>query len=231
MQKRIEFEKVYVLHTRPFRNTSLIVELFSETYGRVSVAARNARGNQSRFKGQLQLFMPLKASWVGDQELKTLTALELNGMPHSLNHQALFSAFYMNELLMRALHREDPHPELFLLYEKVIHQLAKGMPLMPSLRLFEKRLLEALGFGLSFRQDALTHQPLLPLERYAFSAEQGFFASKAGPFLGAHLLAIASEQFDSEEVLSIAKLLMRAALKPIIGEKRLNSRELFAISG
>lgn len=226
---RIELTPVYVLHTYPFRNTSLIAELFSEAHGRLSVVARSARGQKSRYQGQLQLFTPILASWMGNHELKMLTQIELQGMQHILNQKALFSGFYLNELLLRVLHKEDPHPGLFFYYQQSLQQLQQG-PIEPVLRLFEKKLLDELGFGLPLQFEAETHLPLDESVFYDFIPSQGFYRAEQGAFSGVDLLSIASENFKAETTLQAAKRLMRLALRPVLGEKPLNSRELFAIS-
>lgn len=231
---KIELEAVYVLHTRPFRNTSLIVELFSRLQGRVVAVAKSARGPQSRFRGQLQLFTPLLASWMGHHELKTLTHLELNGMPFQLNQTPLFSGFYLNELLMRLLHKEDPHPQLFDHYQQTLCFLEKNNAIPAVLRRFEKKLLDELGYGLSLFRDAKTHQAIQPQHYYQFIPDRGFLICDADTmqeselyFLGRDLLGIAEEQFDIDSVAIAAKKIMRVALSFLLGDVTLQSRMLF----
>ena len=229
---RIALTPVYVLHTRPFRNTSFIVELFSKIYGRVSVVARSARGPKSRYQGQLQLFTPMLASWSGQHELKTLGNIELNGMPLQLNNKPLFCGFYFNELLMRLLHKEDPHPLLFDSYHYNLCRLENGDAISTALRAFEKKLLENLGYGLPLTHEAKTHALIQNDRYYQFVPNQGFFScddmkNNQTYFLGADLIAISEEKFDSESVALSAKRLMRLALLDLLGNKPLNSRELF----
>lgn len=222
---RIDLTPVYVLHTRPFSNTSLIVELFSQAHGRVSVVARSARGEKSRYKGQLQLFTPMLASWSGRHELKTLGAIELNGMPLVLNQKPLFCGFYLNELLMRLMHKEDAHPKLFDCYHLSLCRLARNDSIPLVLRTFEKKILDELGYGLPFLK-------LHPNNAYQFIPNHGFVQSQDSVdeqaiFSGKTLIAISQEQFESESTLQAAKRLMRLALSAILGDKPLNSRELF----
>jgi len=230
---RVDLTPVYILHTRPFRNTSLIVELFSQTHGRISVVARSARGPQSRYKGQLQLFMPMLASWSGLHELKTLGNTELNGMPLQLNQNALFCGFYLNELLIRLLQKEDPHPQLFSLYQNSLCQLENNANNLPAiLRLFEKKLLEELGYGLPLTHDAKTREKIQSDCHYEFIPNQGFFLSDVESrthhyFSGADLIAIFTEKFDTESVANSAKRLMRLAISHLLGNNTLKSRELF----
>ena len=221
MQNHIDLTPSYVLHTRPFRNTSLSVEFFSEKYGRVSAVARSARGMTSRYQNKLQLFTPLLASWSGQHELKSLGNIELNGMPLQLNHQPLFCAFYLNELLMRVLHKEDPHSTLFEYYHDALIALEKNNNIAEILRLFEKRLLGVLGYAFHFEK-------INPDAYYYFDQQHGFIVcDNQSEFLGADLLLISQDKFESEAVLKAAKKLMRLALAPLIGERPLNSRVFF----
>lgn len=229
---RVDLTPVYVLHTRPFRNTSLIVDLFSQTHGRVTAVARNARGPKSRYQGQLQLFTPMLASWVGNHELKTLGAVELNGMSVQLNQNPLFCGFYCNELLVKLLHKEDPHSALFDCYELSLRRLEKNDSIPAVLRYFEKKLLEDLGYALPLSYEARSHEVIRSDAYYQFVPNQGFFRSDAVDdvqysFSGRVLLGIAAEQFDDDAVLLAAKRLMRMALSVVLGNQPLNSRDLF----
>lgn len=224
----ITLTPVFVLHTRPFKNSSLLVELFSEIHGRLSVVANNARGPKSRFQGQLQLFTPMMASWYGRHELKTLQQSELSGLAFTLNHTALFSGFYLNELLMKLLQKEDPHSDVFALYENTLRMLSAGAPVESTLRRFEKRLLSHLGFGIPFSHEAKSGRPINTICHYDFLPTQGFVLSQDHTaFLGAHLQLIAAEVFDTPAVLHAAKLLMRQALQALLGAYLLKSRALF----
>lgn len=220
-------QHIYILHTRPFRNTSLLVDILTEDHGRLSLVARNARGPRSRYRGQLQLFTPMTATWSGKSELKTLNHLELTGMPFYLNQQALFCGFYLNELLMRLLHKEDAYPCLFSHYQEALTALEKKDDITQTLRMFEKRLLHSLGYGLPLKQDTIQGEPIQSHLYYEFLPHEGFkLSDNNAEFLGADLLAIHHEDFN-ERVLSAAKRLMRMALSALLGEKPLYSRMLF----
>ena len=232
MSQRLTLQPVFVLHSRPYSNTSLIVELFSKVYGRIAVVAKSARGPSSRFRGQLQLFTPILASWLGAHELKTLTQIELNGMPLQLNQKPLFCGFYLNELLMRLLYKEDPHPKLFDYYHDALNRLEKNNLIPATLRLFEKKLLDELGYGLPFTVEAKTRTKIQADLFYRFEHHHGFFlCSPSEPahtlFLGNDLLAIAEEKFDTDSILQSAKRLFRSSLIYLLGNKPLNSRGLF----
>jgi len=218
---RIDLTPIYVLHTRPFRNTSLLVDLFSEKYGRVSVVARSARGLKSRYQNKLQLFTPLLASWFGNRELKSLGNIEFNGTPLRLNHQNLFCAFYLNELLMRVLHKEDSYSQLFGYYHDALISLENNHDITKILRLFEKRLLTALGYAFHFEK-------IISDRYYHFDYQHGFVVcDDPSKFLGSDLIFISEENFCSEKVLHSAKKLMRLALAPLIGNNPLNSNIFF----
>lgn len=230
---RIDLTSVYVLHTRPYSNSSLIVELFSKNHGRVAAVAKSARGPTSRFKGQLQLFTPLLVSWMGQHELKTLTHAELNGMPLQLNHQSLFCGFYLNELLMKLLHKEDPHPNLFDCYHDSLCCLESSAVVAILLRRFEKRLLEELGYALPLQYEAKSQVLIHAEKKYRYEHQHGFVISNddydhsALIFLGQDLIAIREEKFDVESVVLSAKKLMRVVLANLLGNKPIWSRELF----
>ena len=162
-----------MLHSRAYRSTSLIVELFTWRYGRVSVLARSARGLKSRFQGQLQMFMPILISYSGRGELKNVSQLELNGKPYHLGGRYLMCGFYLNELLVRLLQKEDPHPKVFTLYQDTLNAMEQQQHLEHCLRVFEKRLLQLLGYGLSLQFDAINQQPVVAGQYYRYIPEQG----------------------------------------------------------
>ncbi len=151
---RVEFTCGYVLHQRPYRDTSLIVELYAREHGRLSAFARAARGPRSRFRG-LQAFRPLLLSWVGRGEAPTLTGAEGDGPPPPpLPADRLLSGFYLNELLLKLTVAHDPQPELYAHYTSTLERLRAGEPLEALLRRFEKRLLDLLGYGSELTREA-----------------------------------------------------------------------------
>lgn len=231
MQNRIDLTPAYVLHSRPFRNTSLLVDLFTQQHGLISAVARSARGPKSRYQGQLQLFTPMLVSWSGIHELKTLSNIELNGMPIQLNQKPLFCGFYLNELLMRLLHKEDSHPNLFDLYHHSLRCLEKNDSIPVVLRLFEKKLLDELGYGLPLKQDAKTREKIHPDCFYQYEHQHGFILcaqnNTKNIFSGADLIAIAEERLDNDTILQITKQLTRTAIQYLLGNKKLNSRDFF----
>lgn len=231
MQNRIELTPAYVLHSRPFRNTSLLVNLFTQQYGLISAVARSARGPKSRYLGQLQLFTPMLVSWHGTHELKTLNTVELNGMPIQLNQKPLFCGFYLNELLIRLLHKEDAHPTLFDLYHQTLCRLEKNDSIAIVLRLFEKKLLDELGYGLPLKQDAKTREKIQSNCFYQYEHQHGFILCEQhnaqNVFLGSDLIAIDQENLDDDTILQTAKRLTRTAIQHLLGNKPLHSRDFF----
>lgn len=232
MSQRVTLEPVFVLHSRPYSNTSLIVEFLTRSNGRLPLLARSARGLKSRYKGKLQPFSPMLASWAGRGELMSLGNVELTSSPFRLEGEALFCGFYLNELLIRLLHRDDPHPDIFESYENTLKNLEISANLAKTLRQFEKRLLDQLGYGLSWQVEAQTQKNIIPEGRYQFYSDRGFVpysGSSENPliFSGKNLLAIADENWDDEEVLKAAKKIMRLAIGRHLGDRPLRSRELF----
>ena len=226
----MDLTPIYILHTRPFRNTSLLVDAFSEIHGRISLVAKSARGPKSRYQGQLQLFTPIAANWSGKFELKSLNKMELVGMPLQLNQQALFSGFYLNELLVRLLQKEDAYPKLFYLYQDTLQALEEGHAIEMTLRKFEKNMLAILGYGLPISRDAKTGFPIDADKYYDYYPQHGFrcqLQPNAQSFLGNDLMAMANDCFESESVLQASKRLMRMALAPLLGDKPLQSRSFF----
>ncbi|OGT58699.1 MAG: DNA repair protein RecO [Gammaproteobacteria bacterium RIFCSPHIGHO2_12_FULL_42_10] len=232
--QRVNLQPAYVLHRRSFRETSFLVELFTIEYGRVTVMARGAHKAKSQVPGLLQSFMPLLVSWSGRGELTTLTRVEAKQYAVRLQGDCLFAGLYLNELLMRLLHKWDTHTELYKIYGKTIEILQTPPLLQKTLRSFEKSLLEILGYGILSQSDRSIVQRFLPDQFYRFIPGSGFLLSEteetfsAGPnvFSGKNLLAIAAEDWRDNSILSDAKRLTRFALAPLLGNQPVYSRTL-----
>jgi DNA repair protein RecO (recombination protein O) len=231
---RITLHPAFVIHQRPYRETSLIVELFTEQYGRIAAVAKGVKTQRSSLRATLQSFSPLLASWQGKGDLVTLVAAEATGAPMWLKGNCLLSAFYINEILIRLLPKNDPYPKLYTIYHETLLELQQGELQQKTLRIFEKKLLEELGYGLQLQYDLCDEQPFDAEKNYRFYPELGFkptsYDEKVAEiflFKGASLLAIARDQLEASEVLLDAKRLMRLALTPLLGPKPLNSRKLF----
>ncbi|WP_426417298.1 DNA repair protein RecO [Aestuariirhabdus sp. LZHN29] len=230
---QISLANAYLIHSRPYRETSLIAELLTQEQGRVSVLFKGVRGGKARHKGVLQPFGRLLVNWQGRHELKTGTDVEAAEVRFILQGHYLFSALYANELLLRLLQPHDPHPELFHLYELFLQSLAGNAALEPTLRSFELQLLELLGYGLPLDVEAATGDPLEADRWYQYDAQAGFYPVLPGSgsvlqcYSGEMLLALAQGQLDTPDQLRAAKRLMRLALAPLLGDRPLRSRDLF----
>jgi DNA repair protein RecO (recombination protein O) len=227
---RVMMQPAYVLHHRPYRETSSLLELLTEAHGRTGAVARGARHASSRWRGLLQPFRPLLLSWSGRGDLVTLTAAEAASPLLAIPAARLMSAWYANELLLRLLGRHDPQRGVFLAYATLLAELAGDGLETRALRLFEKRLLDALGYGLALTHDALTGAPIDPARSYAYRLERGpqevGVAEGELVIAGSSLLAIARETLGDEAALRDARRLLRASLDLYLGERPLKTREV-----
>jgi len=227
---RIQLEPAYVLHTRSFRETSLIVEAFTREYGRTAVVARGAKSARSRWRNVLQPFRPLLISWNQKTGLGTLTAADQVASPPPLQGQALYCGMYLNELLMRLLHRGDPHSEVFERYRQLLADLSAESPPQPLLRVFEKHLLEAIGYAMLLDQEYSSGVGINPNNWYVYKPDRGPVLHSGpgeGRVSGAALLALHSEDLHAE-VLPELRMLMRKVVAYHLGGKPLASLSLFS---
>lgn len=162
---RVLLQPVFILHRRPYRNTSLLLDAFSPDHGRMGLAARGAAAPRSRLKGLLQPFTPLLLSWSGAGDLATLTGAEDAGLPIALPPHRVLAGLYVNELLMRLLRRLDPQTGLFTAYRTLLTELATAPNEEPVLRRFEKQLLDELGYGLNLIAKRSAASPSSPRRR------------------------------------------------------------------
>ncbi len=239
-KQRIDQQPGFVLHSYPYRETSLIVEVFSRDHGRIGLVAKGARRPMSQLRGVLMAFQPLLIDWSGGGEMKTLVRAEWQGGQPLLGGQALLCAYYLNELLMRLLPREDPHPTLYRAYGDALRALAAGDGQEVILRRFELALLQELGYGLQLDSDA-DGAPVRPELRYAYIIERGavpldeYGIDDPSVVAGRVLLDMARGDFREPETLAGAKALMRRLIQHYLGGQVLQSRrvftELFAFPG
>lgn len=218
-------QAAFVLHSRPYKETSALVDFFTPQ-GRLRAVLRGARGKAGALA---RPFVPLEAEFRGRSDLKNVVRLEPNGIPNLLSGEALFSGLYLNELMIRLLPAEDPHPALFEHYRATLPLLAAGSPLEPLLRSFEWRLLDDLGYGFALDRDC-QGQPVDPLGLYQWLPDAGFqpvVQLQPGLFHGRELLVLAEADWALPGALAAAKRLMRQALAPHLGGRPLVSRELF----
>jgi DNA repair protein RecO (recombination protein O) len=228
---RVSLQPAYLLHTRSFRESSLLLEAFTREHGRVGLVARGARGARSRWKNMLQPFRPLLLSWTQRSELGTLTGADQVASPPQLIGEELFCGLYANELLMRFLHRSDPHESLFENYRRLLLELASGQNPQPLLRIFEKNLLEAAGFGLQLEYEPGSGRPIAADSWYAY--EPGAGPVRRAPegrdeplVSGEALLALHSERIEARHLKEL-KRLMRSLIRHQLGDRQLASQSLF----
>ncbi|MBA2350810.1 MAG: DNA repair protein RecO [Burkholderiales bacterium] len=245
---RQDAQTAFVLHTYPFRETSLVIEIFARDAGRVALVARGARRPKSALRGALLAFQPLALSWFGKNELRTLHRAEwLGGLP-MLHGEALICGFYLNELLLKLLARDDPHPLLFDSYHAALQELAGAGEVAPILRRFEKRFLQELGYALTLTRDARNGATIEADRQYAYVMERGALpvapagvrekkVESVGPgtgggkpplveISGKTLLDMARDDYSDATTLQQSKLLMRAIIDHYLGAQSLNTRQL-----
>lgn len=230
---RVQQQPAFVLHSAEYRESSLRLEIFSRDHGRLGLIAKGARRPSSGLRGVLSAFQPLLVGWSGRGELSTLTGAEPDGAAALLTGRALLCGFYINELLIRMLHRHDPHEQLHSAYQEAIRQL-ESEPEVPeaALRIFEKRLLKEVGYGLVLDHEVVHNSPIRPEAMYWYVPDRGPLPAETDepggvPMRGSTLLALGREELSDGVVLAEAKRLLRSVLARHLGGKPLRSRELF----
>ncbi len=227
MSDRIDNEAGYVLHSRPYKETSLLIEAFTRRHGRISLMARGARRAHSSLKARLLPFQPLSFSWFGKGPLHTLHDVEWQGDGRSLAGAGLMCGFYLNELLMRLLPPGDAHEALYDHYVAALNELMQGADIEPVLRRFELALLTELGYAqtLSHRADGAQIEP----DRfYGYTLEVGVVeaSNSDNRYSGKTLLDMAAGDYSDPRTLAESKLLMRRLLAHYLGEQPLATRQL-----
>jgi DNA repair protein RecO (recombination protein O) len=233
-RQRVDDEPAFVLHAYPFRETSLVVEIFSRNHGRLGLVARGAKRPKSALRGTLLAFQPLSLGWFGRGEVRTLAKAEWQGGQPLLRGQALLCGYYLNELLLRLLPREDAHPALFDVYRLTLERLAADSPQSADLRRFELALMRELGYGLTLDRNAENGERVDADKMYFFQIERGAVpaAGAAQPggapmFSGRTLLAMAADDFSSPVTQQQSKTLMRLLINHYLSGQNLNSRRIF----
>ena len=238
---RQDAEPAFVLHSYPFRETSLIIEAFTRNFGRIAMVARGARRPRSVLRGVLLAFQPLQLSWGGKAELRTLHKAEWQGGLPQLQGRALLCGFYVNELMLKLLAREDPHEDLFETYRATFTALANGGDLETILRAFEQRLLKEAGYALTLDRDAATGEAITASNTYYYLIERGpvrvngsgLHAAEPGhanenrlELAGQTLLDMARDDYTNPATLQQSKALMRVLINHCLGNQILNTRQL-----
>lgn len=228
-RETVTLQPAFVLHQRPYRDSSRLVDCLCRDYGRVALVARGVRRPKSKLRSVLMPFRPVLVSWVRRGDLGTLTGAEGDGPPQRLGSDALMSAYYVNELLLRLVQSHEPQEEIFTLYQAVLNELAGADAMEIALRRFEKRLLEALGYGLSLSHEANGSTVVNAQAHYYYRPEVGAVPAMGGhddrgAVTGAVLQAIDQEQFDDPIVLRAARALLHDALAVHLGSAPLRVR-------
>lgn len=234
LRSKVDGQPAYVLHTYPFRETSLIIEVFSRDFGRMALLARGARRPRSAIRGLLMAFQPLELAWSGKGEVLTLMKAEWQGGQPLLSGEALFCGYYLNELLMHLLPREDAHERLFACYKMMLQNLSadsSGKVQEANLRRFEKALLQELGYGLTLGHDS-DGRPISPESFYTYRIEEGpvLIASADGAaqvVRGKTLLDLKAEDFSDNRTRIESKQMMRTLMAYYLAGKELETRKIF----
>jgi DNA repair protein RecO (recombination protein O) len=235
---RVQSQPAFLLHSRPFRETSLIIEIFSRQYGRIGLLARGVRNPKSRKRALVMPFQPLLLGWSGKGELPLLTGIEATGSARELLSEQRYVAFYLNELLLKLLHRHDAHEDLFDFYSNSLNELYQGEPIQYVLRRFEKELLSQAGYGLILHHEAASSRPISAEHTYQYLPEQGprpvsrvaddtRGREQGISIRGKSLLDFYHDKFDDKESLKECRSLVRYLLDRQLSGKVLHSRQVF----
>jgi DNA repair protein RecO (recombination protein O) len=229
-EHRVINQPGFVLHSYPYKETSLIVDVFSRDYGRIALIAKGAKRPHSKLRGVLQTFQPLSVGWSGKSEVRTLTTAEWVGGLLPLEKSALLCGFYLNELLVKLLARDDPHPALFDHYIAALNQLAHEEPAPIVLRKFERALMKETGVAANFTTCTRTGQPVESDRIYVIDPERGprpaIPADTSPRVSGKTLLDMEREDYTDNVTQTQSKFLMRFLLAHHLGGAPLNTRQI-----
>jgi len=235
---RQDAQPAFVLHSYPFRETSLVLEVFARNFGRVALVARGARRPRSALRGVLLAFQPLLLSWAGKSELRTLHRAEWQGGLPQLKGSGLLCGFYLNELMVKLLARDDPHETLYETYQQTLLTLGNGGHHAATLRRFEKQLLKELGYALALDHDVASGEAIRADHTYQYLIERGPVRSSSGigsdgssdgnrlELAGQTLLDLARDNYTNPVTLQQSKVLMRVLINHYLGNQTLNTRQL-----
>ena len=231
MKRRVEQEPAFVLHSYAYKETSLVVEVLSRRHGRLGLLARGARRPLSAMRGVLLAFHPLRLTWTASAELGTLLSAEWAGGQRSLAGTALMCGFYLNELLLRLLPREDAHDALFARYADALRDLGAAGESAPVLRSFERALLKEMGYAMALERDSVSGTPIDPQKSYRYDPERGPIEANGAAadslVSGRTLLDMARDDYADPLTQQQAKALMRALLDHRLEHQPLKSRRIF----
>ncbi|TFW14890.1 DNA repair protein RecO [Massilia arenosa] len=227
---RVSGQPGFVLHSYPYKETSLIVDVFTRDYGRVGLVAKGAKRPHSKLRGVLQTFQPLSLGWTGKAELRTMTDAEWVGGLLPLERNSLLCGFYLNELLVKLLARDDPHPLLWDHYVSTLNQLAHNEPAQIVLRKFETALLKETGVAAQLSKCAGTGEAVVPVKSYVVDPERGPRPAQPNDIWpavsGQTLIDMENEDYASPATQAQSKQLMRFLLHHHLGGATLNTRQI-----
>jgi DNA repair protein RecO (recombination protein O) len=227
-REEVLLERGFVLHHRPFRNSSQIIDCLTARHGRIALVANGSRRAKTGQRAILQPFTPLKLSWLRRTDLGRLTAVEPDGSAVEVTGHALIAGFYLNELLLRLVPRGDHSDEIFSCYSKCLAELGAGGIVARCLRLFELGFLHALGYGIELDCDVSTGEPLVPEGSYVFEFERGLTrvaaGSSVGAFAGKDIISLRERVLEDQPSLRSARRLLGLVLDSYLGERPLRTR-------
>lgn len=224
IQSEVHFQPAYILQHKKYRETSLILDVLTRDFGIVSILAKGVRKKKSKTAGLLLAFMALKFSYAGNNELKILTHVELDSSNIQLKGIALYSAFYINELILHFLYKHDPYPEVFSEYYRCLNQLMANDNIEETLRFFELNLIQYVGYGVQLTIDSQTDGAVDASKKYYYDGENGMRESLNGYVSGATLLVMNVRNPLNNMQLYEAKQLMRRVIDYHLQNKELKSR-------
>jgi DNA repair protein RecO (recombination protein O) len=222
----VHSQPAFILRQLHYRESSLIIDVLTRDFGKISLIAKGVRKAKSKTAGLMRPFVALSLSFVGKSDLRTMTDAETSGLPNELTGLALYCGFYINELVGNFLHKDDPHQEVFQDYKECLELLAQGTEIEAALRDFELKLLDNVGYGFNLSYDVRHEKPIEAKKKYVFNKNDGLVEDADGQFSGAVLQLIAQRQFEAPQVLSEAKLLMRTIIDSHLQGKQLKSRSV-----
>lgn len=228
IRSEVHLQPAYILQSKKYRETSLILDVLTRDFGIVSLLAKGVRTKKSKTAGLLLSFSALKFSYIGENELKTLTYVELDSSNIKLSGISLYSGFYINELLIHFLHKYDPHPEAFYEYQQCLLHLTQTDNIEQILRFFELNLMDIVGYGVQLTIDSTTEITVNVEKNYYYMGEIGMVESNDGYVTGATLLDMAARKPMSKQGLFESKQLMRRIIDFHLQNKQLKSRAVLA---
>jgi DNA repair protein RecO (recombination protein O) len=229
---RLDQQPAYVLHARPYRETSLLLECLTREHGRLGVVARGVRSERGRLlRSQLEPFQPLALDLLLRGELATLRGAEVAEALPRLQGDAVMAGLYVNELVVRLTGRQDPFPDLFDAYSRTVARLGGGEPMAWTLRRFERDLLETLGYALQLESEAGSDNPVVPDGLYRYDVEQGPRPVRTGTahaLRGADLLGLAHDRAPDAAGLAALRGMMREVIRFHLGGGELRAWRVLA---